>query len=212
MSQDTRRLNRYAFERVHEAIDAFMQKTQFRPLQRAWRQAQEMIRAQQRALYPEWIEKVGMSFAWEDFEVACRGQGGPAITGAILQIWSTLPEDLDDEFRQVLCDAFEEAGDRTARTARRYTSAVLDRPVHLLCDGFAMPEATPRDPADPAEAVEEEEEDRVVEAATGPNPEAAGQVLELIQGGRSETGPSSDGERGQRGWNPVLVRPDPADA
>lgn len=87
---------------------------------------------------------VYLSYAWEDFHVACTGQGEAMLTGAILHLWDQLPTDREKAFHTALCRAFDAAEKATpADTPRSYHYTVRAKKIRTLAQGYDLKPAAP---------------------------------------------------------------------
>jgi hypothetical protein len=105
-----------------------------------------------------------LSYAWEDVTLALRGYGDNAITGFMLHMLATLP---DDKTRQSLGAAWEAAvqsGDRQAeqdRVQRRYALEYLKDPPICDMNAFTKPCVLPLYGAPVEDYVSDNEDEEV---------------------------------------------------
>jgi|LakMenEpi03Aug12_release.lakeMendotaPanAssembly.Ray.scaffolds.fasta_scaffold12096_4 hypothetical protein len=113
---------------------------------------------------PEVDKQRALSYAWEDVTIALRGYGDNAITGFMLHMLATLP---DDKTRQSLGAAWEAAvqsGDRQAeqdRVARRYALEYLKEPIICDMNAFTKPCVLPLYGAPVEDYVSDNEDEEV---------------------------------------------------
>jgi len=175
--------DRYQYEVAKAIIDEFVQDIDMPGFTRAWYIALRIINVYALTDNEGEDKVVSRARAWEDWEVACKGAGQPANTGAILQMYSNLPEEYDLRFKATLERAFATAGMASDPTLRRYSPEVRALPINVLSDGFNLPEATPLSPRE-RERVREEAEAHFVKVSKQFELDEEGKpILEVIQGG-----------------------------
>jgi hypothetical protein len=175
--------DRYQYEVAKVIIDEFVQDIDMPGFTRAWHLALRIINVYG-LTDNEGEEKVlSRARAWEDWEMACKGQGQPAITGSILQMYSNLPEEFDERFKAILERAFATAGMASDPTLRRYAPEGRSRPVHVLSDGFALPEAVPLSKRERERVMKDAEAHFVKVSKQFELDEEGKPILEVIQGG-----------------------------
>ncbi len=112
---------------------------------RAWRLVRAIIHAQG-VLYARSRPEVALARAWEDFDIACRGMGEAAITGAVFHLWCEVPPELEATLETVLGEAFRRAQDATPPRALRYAASTYRVPIATHANrGFRRRAALPRE-------------------------------------------------------------------
>jgi hypothetical protein len=133
------------FDCIKKALDDWIALQSLPGLQESWLLAQEIIEAQARFYGRFWSVDISRAKAWEDFDIACRGQGSPGIGGAVFELWSSIPPDYEIEFLAVLNTAIELARSRTDLRYARYNLVARTKPLRTLSQGFCLPQAAPVD-------------------------------------------------------------------
>lgn len=136
--------NRYAWEHAWRILDTFIQEVNSPFLHRAWVLAQRYIEAHASGYRPDLSPELALAYAWEDFEMACRGRGHPGIAGAFFLLWSRCPSNWDHRFEATLRRAFDEALLATDPRILRYPAG-LRKEVATLKKGYDRGEAAPND-------------------------------------------------------------------
>lgn len=143
-------------------------------------------------LLPLLGEEISRSKAWEDFDIACRGQGAPGISGAVFELWAAVPPEFEKEFQAVLNTSIEHARLRTDMRYARYNLVARVAPIRTLSQGFCLPQAAPVDFAIPtADSVRDYALSNGVEVPISKSrkkekhePQQKGSVFTVIPGGR----------------------------
>lgn len=106
-----------------------------------------------------------LAYAWEDFTLAMRGYGDNAVTGFLLQLFSTLDAAGCKSLGAAMTVAIKAADDKASRdgVVRRYTQVYTDAPVIFDPQGFCMPYAVPCSGAPLADWVRDHEDEDVAE-------------------------------------------------
>jgi hypothetical protein len=147
-----------------------------------------------------------LSFAWEDAEMAFRGQSEPSLGGVILQMWVHV-EHLGSKFKAAIEDAFAQANAATPiRTIRRYT--MEDRRVPVITSPRAVFQAVlpGHGPllrawaADNNEDIEALEADAILDSVDE-------QTYLMNQKGRKSETPAKRGRRSSSEVPPVVAAP-----
>lgn len=87
-----------------------------------------------------------LSRIWEDVQIAFKGHGEPIWTGAVLQLWSTIPPGTDEQYLSVIQSAFQEAETHTGKgVSRRYAPAVRKKPYRTPEQGLDLKIIYPKD-------------------------------------------------------------------
>jgi hypothetical protein len=133
------------FDCIKKALDDWIALQNLPGLSESWMLAQEIIEAQTRFYRRFWGEDVSRAKAWEDFDIACRGRGAPGISGAVFELWASIPAEYEKEFQAVLTTSIEHARNRTDMRYARYNLVSRVSPVRTLSQGFCLPQAAPVD-------------------------------------------------------------------
>ena len=136
--------NRYVWEHAHNEINNYIMQSKSRELEKAWTLAQRIIAAQASMYQPGVSAGVAKAFAWEDFEMACRGVGQPGIGGAVFHLWSRTARRDDKTLQNVLAEGFRSAVAATDPAVLRYSIGVRNTPIATLDKGFGKREASAR--------------------------------------------------------------------
>ena len=135
--------NRYVWEHAFKEIDNYLSQTKSRELEKAWTMAQRIIGAQASMYRGDVSAEVAQAYAWEDFEMACRGVGQPGIGGAIFHLWSRTSRRDDKTLQNVLTEGFRSAVAATDPAVLRYGLGVRNTPIATLDKGFGKREVSP---------------------------------------------------------------------
>jgi len=90
--------------------------------------------------------EMSLAWAWEDVEIAFRGYGESALTGAIIQLWTALGENKakKKKLKSILEAAFAEANAACPLgIERRYLSEYRQKPIVGEAGGFNLPTVLP---------------------------------------------------------------------
>jgi hypothetical protein len=135
----------YQFQHARHGLDMWIKAKDIPGLDESWELAKEVIEAQARFYRRYWGEEVARAKAWEDFDIACRGRGAPAISGAVFELWSNVPPEEAGEMRSVITAVLAKSQGETDTRYLRYNVVDRHSPVRTLEDGFCEPEAHPID-------------------------------------------------------------------
>jgi hypothetical protein len=149
---ETEKKKRFAFEPVDKALADFASEMRSeRPsFYRAWRKFRGVLQVYAQVDFlSEGLtddKEQAISWAWEDAEVAFRGHGEHAMTGAISQMWDMLSYSTKHtkRLKLLLTAAFREAEASTPKgTKRRYLVDYRKTPIRTLEEGLDEPAVTP---------------------------------------------------------------------
>lgn len=113
---------RFAYEFAETVFNEFAQK-QAGAYQRAWMAVRFMCASRAHAEW--WVNDGSMHPAlalargWEELQIAFTGHGEAYMSGAVLHLWNTLPEDQDKPFRAEIKRAWSLAEEHTPKKAKR---------------------------------------------------------------------------------------------
>ena len=139
---------RYAYEHLEAVFNDWSNKMQNEEVTRAIRKLKFMVLAYAWVDFCIWSpgndNEQAISWAWEDLSIALAGYGQSAMTGTVIDIWTSTPKDSWEELRKVLNSGIAKAEAETSNiVSRRY----LQRYRGLACrspkDGFDLPSVVP---------------------------------------------------------------------
>lgn len=183
----------YQFQHVRHGMDIWVKHKDIPGLDESWDLAKEVIEAQARFYRRYWGEEVARAKAWEDFDIACRGRGGPAISGAVFELWANVPAEEVGEMRSVITALLAKSQGETDTRYLRYNVVDRHAAVRTLDEGFCEPEATAIDfDIPPASTVKAFALSDGVPVSTFPTPETKHETKQdarpftVLPGGRGD--------------------------
>ena len=97
-----------------------------------------------RIWHPDTDKEEAMAWAWEDMQVAFAGFGDSALTGVIINLWTSLDRNIWDEARGALNEALMACEKTTPKTVpRRYLLQYRMKSVRTPTQGFDLPAVVP---------------------------------------------------------------------
>lgn len=143
-------MSRFAYEEAEELLDEFAEGPRPLAFQRAYRKFKFAVAAyayidfSNRKELEEEEQKLALSKAWEDAQMAFTGHGEMALAGSILQMWANLQGQEKTAFRKVLREAFRRAEEATPDDApRRYLHKYRLKPPRKPEQDWTLPTILP---------------------------------------------------------------------
>jgi len=138
----------FAYKRFEEGLDAFIESVGRPEATRALRKLKFMVLATAwvdfQSWHPDTDQEQAIAWAWEDMQIAFSGYGDSALTGAVVNLWTAVPEDRWDEGLQVINTAVMRANDETPKTvARRYLLHYRVQTARTPRMGYDLPAIVP---------------------------------------------------------------------
>ena len=148
MSNDEKNKDRYAYEHVEKALNDWSNRMNNPEITRAIRKLKFMVLAYAWVDFCIWNKKNEnehtLSWAWEDLVIALAGYGQSAMTGTVIDLWTSTPKDDWEELRKVLNAAVAKAEHHTSNgVPRRYLQKYRCLAVRSPKDGFDLPSIVP---------------------------------------------------------------------
>ncbi len=139
---------RYAYEVLEKGLDAFVGKLNSPAATRALRRMKFQVLAIAWTECDIWKPGVdreeALAYAWQDLDIALRGYGDSAITGAIIHFWMQVGEENWAAGMEALNKAGMDAWEATPKSVpRRYVNSYRIRTVRTPAMGFDLPAIIP---------------------------------------------------------------------
>jgi len=140
--------DRYHYEVFVEALEGFLKERGSPKSQRLLSKLKFLVLGTAWVDHEMWADdvhkEVAFSYAWEDTVIAFSGLGESTLTGVVIDIWMSLPEEEWEDFKIALNKGKVAADDSTSnKVRRRYLLQYRRKSVRTPEDGFDLPSVVP---------------------------------------------------------------------